>query len=103
MTNHGKKCVRGLLTHLECTSCGATYPPDQLMTTCPVCAKVLFARYDLETAAGQMTPEILATRPWDFRRYAEILPIQEPESAPSLGEGGTPLHEATRLARAIRL
>jgi threonine synthase len=45
-----------------------------------------------------MTPETLATRPWDFRRYAEILPIQEPALAPSLGEGGTPLHEAPRLA-----
>jgi threonine synthase len=45
-----------------------------------------------------MTPEVLARRPWDFRRYAEILPIQEPALAPSLGEGGTPLHEAPRLA-----
>jgi threonine synthase len=91
----------GLLTHLECTCCGATYPCDRLMTTCPVCVKVLFARYDLDAAASRMTPEALAMRPWDFRRYAEILPIQEPESAPSLGEGGTPLHEAPRLARAF--
>ena len=68
------------------------------MTTCPACAKVLFARYDLDAAASQMTPDVLAARPWDMRRHAEILPIQEPRSAPSLGEGGTPLHEAPRLA-----
>jgi threonine synthase len=99
MTIDGRDRGRGLLTHLECTSCGATYRCDRLMTTCPVCAKVLFARYDLDAAASRMTSEALAARPWDFRRYAEILPIQEPESAPSLGEGGTPLHEAPRLAR----
>src|SRR5215213_2154965 len=99
MTIDGKNHGRGLLTLLECTSCGATYPSDRLMTTCPACGKVLFARYDLDTAARMMTPETLATRPWNFRRYAEILPIQEPEWAPSLGEGGTPLHEAPRLAR----
>jgi threonine synthase len=99
MTIDGRELGCSLLTHLECTSCGATYPCDRLMTTCPVCSKVLFARYDLDTAASRMTPEALATRPWDFRRYADILPIQEPESAPTLGEGGTPLHEAPRLAR----
>src|SRR5829696_2862140 len=101
MTIDGRDPGRGLLTHLECTSCGATYPADRLMTTCPVCSKVLFARYDLDVAASRMTTEALAARPWDFRRYAEILPIQEPASAPSLGEGGTPLHEAPRLARAF--
>jgi threonine synthase len=99
MTNDGDDRGRGFLTHLECTSCDATYSPHQLMTTCPACAKVLFARYDLDAAASQMTPAALATRPWDFRRYAEILPIQEPQLAPSLGEGGTPLHEAPQLAR----
>src|SRR3954468_22721966 len=99
MTIDGGDLGRGLLTHLDCTSCGATYPSDRLMTTCPACAKVLFARYDLDAAASRMTPEALAKRQWDFRRYAEILPIQEPEIAPSLGEGGTPLHEAPRLAR----
>src|SRR5918994_378711 len=92
---------RGLLTHLECTSCGARYPSDRLMTTCPACAKVLFARYDLDAAASRMTPDSLATRRWDFRRYAEFLPIQEPRLAPSLGEGGTPLHEAPRLTRTL--
>src|SRR5215213_8243819 len=99
MTIDGRDLVRGLLTHLECTNCGATYASDRLMTTCPACAKVLFARYDLDAADRLMTQQALTTRPWDFRRYAEIRPIQGPESAPSLGEGGTPLHEAPRLAR----
>jgi threonine synthase len=90
---------RSRLTHLECSRCAATYPADQIMTTCPVCGKVLFARYDLAQAAGEMTLAALAGRSWDLWRYAEILPVQDLPTVPSLGEGGTPLHEAPRLAR----
>ena len=46
-----------------------------------------------------MTPEVLAARPWNMRRYSEILPIQEPQLAPSLGEGGTPLHRGAQTGR----
>jgi threonine synthase len=87
------------LTHLECTNCGATYLADRLMTTCPTCGKVLFARYDLAAAARAMTRQRIAGRPWNLSRYREILPIQDPSHAPWLGEGGTPLHDAPRLAR----
>ena len=62
---------------------------------------MLFARYDLDAAASGMTPEALRRGLWTLWRYAEILPIQGRASAPSLGEGGTPLHEAPRLARAF--
>src|SRR3954468_12581801 len=87
------------LTDLVCSACGAVYPADRPMTTCPACGKVLFARYDLDGARRKMTPEKLSTRPWNLWRYREILPVQDVASAPSLGEGGTPLHEAPRLAR----
>ena len=90
---------RGLVTHLECSNCAATYPADRIMTTCPACGKVLFVRYDLAAAARTMTPPALASRPWNLQRYIEILPLQDPAAAPALGEGGTPLHEAPRLAR----
>ena len=89
------------LTHLECSNCGAEYPADQPATTCPTCGKVLLARYDLAAAARTMTPQSLATRPWSLQRYTEILPIQDPQAAPSLGEGGSPLHAARRLADAF--
>lgn len=91
------------LTHLECTACGATFPADRLMTTCPTCGKVLFARYDLDAARQTMSPAALASRPWDLARYREILPIQDQAAAPSLGAGGTPLHDAPRLAREFGL
>ena len=89
---------RSCLTHLQCSNCAEPFPADRIMTTCPTCGKVLFARYDLDAAARQMTRATLAARPWNLSRYAEILPIQNPDSAPSLGEGGTPLHSAPALA-----
>ena len=90
---------RSHLTHLECSYCGDTYPADRLITTCPACGKVLFARYDMAVAAREMTPATLANRPWNLGRYAEILPVRDWAAAPSLGEGGTPLHQAATLAR----
>ena len=85
------------LTHLECTACHATYAANRLMNTCPACGKVLYARYDLKAAAKTMTLDSLATRPWNLWRYAEILPVQDPVNAITLGEGGTPILTASRL------
>jgi len=91
------------LTHLECTDCGATFDANQLMTTCPGCGKVIYARYDLAAAAKAMTPEALAKRPWNMWRYFEILPVSNPAHALTLGEGGTPLLEAPTLGKAFGL
>jgi threonine synthase len=95
--------VNSFLTHLECTACHATYPADELIKTCPACAKVLYARYDLETAARAMTPDALADRPWNLWRYAEILPLRDRANALTLGEGGTPLLPAPALGRLFGL
>jgi threonine synthase len=73
------------------------------MNTCLTCGKVIFARYDLESASRAMTLEVLARRPWDLWRYEEILPVRDRAGVRSLGEGGTPLLEAPRLARALGL
>jgi threonine synthase len=45
-----------------------------------------------------MTKEVLRDRPWNLWRYFEIMPVIDSAHAVSLGEGGTPLHEASRLA-----
>ena len=59
------------LTDLECTYCGEHYAANQLMTTCPACGKVLYARYDLSAAAITMTKAALADRSWNLWRYHE--------------------------------
>jgi threonine synthase len=91
--------VKSYITHLECTYCGETYDHNQLITTCPSCGKVLYARYDLEGAKKDMTKEALKDRPWNLWRYYEIMPVIDPVNAISIGEGGTPLHETPKLAQ----
>ena len=95
--------MNSFLTHLKCTACHAIYPSDQLIKTCPACAKVLYARYDLDGAATAMTLNALARRPWNLWRYAEIMPVQDRANALTLGEGGTPLIPAPALGRLFGL
>ncbi|HEX5506428.1 MAG TPA: threonine synthase [Thermomicrobiales bacterium] len=91
------------LTHLECTNCGATCAADELHTVCPACGKVLYPRYDLAAAARAMTREALKERPFTLWRYHEVLPVQDPRNALTLGEGGTPLLPLPRFGGAIGL
>ncbi|HEU0114067.1 MAG TPA: threonine synthase [Thermomicrobiales bacterium] len=102
-SDRSEAAPRSRLTYLECSYCGARQPADRLATTCPECGKVLFARYDLADAARSLTRAALASRPWNLWRYAEVLPAQDVAGAPSLGEGGTPLHAAPRLGAAFGL
>ncbi len=85
------------MTGLICTMCGGRFLAEGLMNTCPACGKVLASEYDLALAAKTMTPAALSSRPFDMWRYEEILPVQNTDNIPRLGEGGTPLHFASRL------
>jgi threonine synthase len=70
-------------THLECSSCGASWPRDRILNLCP-CGKSLFARYELSR------PFRPVDRP-GLWRYAPLLPVLADENVVSLGEGWTPL------------
>ncbi len=89
-------------THLECTATGERYESERLSTVSRAGAP-LYARYDLAGLAGRFTPEVVARRPPDLWRYAEVLPVRSPAAALRLGEGMTPLVPAPRLASALRL
>ena len=85
-------------THLECTATGTRVESEQLVGLSPA-GNPLFARYDLGAlrAAG-FALEAVADRRADLWRYAEVLPVRDPDAALSLGEGWTPLLEAPRTA-----
>ena len=82
---------------------GAHYDPEQLLTTDPEDGKVLLVEYDLERAGKTLTRESLASRPWNLWRYAEIMPVRNPENRLTLGEGGTPLLSTNRLGAELGL
>jgi threonine synthase len=89
------------LTHLECGKCGAIYDADQLINLCPACGKPLLVRYDLQKAAQTLTRDALKTRTPNLWRYEEVLPVQRHDAMLALGEGWTPLVQATRLGEVI--
>jgi threonine synthase len=91
------------LTHLACTACGLEHPADRLQNVCTRCGKPLGAHYDLGRASRTLTKESLVARKRSLWRYAEVLPVLSEENRVSLGEGGTPLLRADRLAARVGL
>ena len=69
--------------------------------TCPKCGKVLYARYDLDAAAGALSRDSLQGRPANMWRYYEVLPVRDEANVVSLGEGFTPIFKAERLGQQL--
>lgn len=59
--------------------------------------------YNYESIQNQMSEEELNTRPPGVWKYHELLPLSKPLTVISLGEGGTYLHKAQRVAEKIGL
>lgn len=91
---------RSTITHLECTLTGERFDASYPHRTNPANGKPLFARYDLEKAKTTLTKDSLADRPQNMWRYREVMPLINDANIITLGEGGTPLLKAYRLAEA---
>ena len=91
------------IDHLECTVCEATYPHAQPIRTCPSCGKVLFARYDLPKLKREVDRSRFETRSGSMWKFSELLPVMDPDKVLSLGEGDTPLFQASRLGAKLGL
>ncbi len=94
---------RSYLTHLECGRCARSCAPGRVWNLCPDCGKPLLARYDLGAAREHLDRDGIASRPPGLWRYAELLPVRDARHRLSLGEGGTPLLPAGRLAAELGL
>ena len=82
---------------LECSGCGAQRSADGLPGVCETCGAPYLVRYPATPAPEAKAA--LAGRPWTMWRYREWLPLEPEQQAVSLGEGGTPLLDAPRLAQ----
>jgi threonine synthase len=89
--------------HLECTRCGGTFESERLWRLSPCCDKPLYPRYDLDLIRQSFLPDTLVGRAPTLWRYAEVLPVRDPAYRYTLGEGFTPLVDATRLAAELGL
>lgn len=84
-------------TALHCAQCGLEHAVDVLQNLCRSCGKPLLAAYDLESLRRTFTPDIVRRRAlrsmWKFH---EVLPVDHPDEAVSLGEGLTPFIHCRR-------
>jgi threonine synthase len=77
-------------TRVACLECGYDQPADIMAASCPRCGSSwLDARYDYDAVARQW-PAAVQRRTGSLWRYAELLPLAEPDPEISLGEGFTP-------------
>ncbi|MBN2148916.1 MAG: pyridoxal-phosphate dependent enzyme [Anaerolineales bacterium] len=82
---------------VECLDCGHLAPYSPTAVTCPSCGgQWREARYELDKLKGVFT-DLIKNRPFDMWRYKELLPVNGPNPALSIGEGGTPLFPAANL------
>lgn len=82
---------------LQCRRCGYTEVYTEPRPCCPACgAGWLNAIYNYEHARQQWATE-LPYRPATLWRYHELLPLRDPASRISFGEGWTPLIRAENL------
>ena len=90
------------LTHLEGGLSRVSYPADELATTDPLDGRPLLARYDLERAATTVGDRQRNVRgpTHGVWRWHEVLPVRDWSNVVTLGEGSTPLLEASRLGGA---
>jgi threonine synthase len=88
------------LDRLECGRCSTVYDAGVQQGLCG-CGSPLLARYHLELAAKQVTPEEIARRQPSLWRYHEILPVLSPDVVVTFGEGMTPLIPLPRLGEKL--
>jgi threonine synthase len=83
------------VTHLECSVTGERYEAGAIQNLSRT-GMPLLVRYDLKTARENWNRDWLANGPRSMWRYAPVLPVTQPKSIVSLGEGWTPLMKLKR-------
>ena len=88
---------------LSCVICGHSRANERLRGPCANCGGSVAVDYDYESIQDAVSREKFGTQPLGVWKYKELLPISNRSNVISLGEGGTFLHRARRIAEKIGL
>ena len=91
------------LANLSCSECGEVFYPDQVQTFCPTCQAPLLVQYDLNAARQRLDREEISHRTQGMWRWAELLPVRDPQFRLTLGEGDAPLLPLPRMGDELGL
>ena len=95
---------KSFITQLTCARCGKIYEPDSGAIRCANRDDGrLDISYDYDAIANVLDSELLSKRERGVWKYKELLPIIDSKNIVSLGEGGTPIVHARRLAQKLGL
>ncbi|HYW01432.1 MAG TPA: threonine synthase [Candidatus Acidoferrum sp.] len=86
----------GYVETLICRSCNSETKPTKILA-CPKCFAPLDVVYDFDKI--ELTRDSFKSRPLTMWRYAELLPIQDPQNIVSLNAGYTQLHRCKNLEK----
>jgi threonine synthase len=90
--------VSSSVRRLACSRCDRTYDHREPHHLC-VCGGPLLVEYDLDAVVSRVDQDRVAARTGPgMWRYLELLPVEDPARIVHLGEGGTALIDAPRLA-----
>ena len=84
------------ISHLECSVCAKRREPGLVHNLCE-CGGPLLVRYHLDRVRAEWSRPALTEAPSTMWRYAPVLPVCDPKSVVSLGEGMTPMVHTARL------
>lgn len=87
----------------SCLLCGEPHLNELLRGFCSRCGESTVIDYDYESIRQAVSREKIETQPPDVWKYQEFLPISNRSNIISLGEGGTYLHRAQRIANKVGL
>ncbi len=88
---------------LRCLKCGHRHRPAKGIYTCKKCRGKLDIVYDYEAVKEKINRKELSRRSAGVWRYFELLPLDQRKNIVTLGEGGTPLIRAKKLAAELRM
>lgn len=88
------------ISQLECSLCSRRFEAGRIWNLCE-CGGPLLVRYDLARLRCEWSRESFVSAPNSMWRYAPALPVRNPGSVVSLGEGMTPLLPARRTGARI--
>jgi threonine synthase len=94
------------VSQLKCFLCGAVYAPNEVRYVCPKHGDngLLDVLYDYEKIKSQVAPgDISKSKIFSIWRYWDLLPINDRSSVPALRVGCTPLYNAKRLGKELKL
>lgn len=93
----------GIVKSLSCPRCERVYEPTGYRETCEGCGAVLDVVVDLSGLGPGQRDGLLALSERSLFRWWPFLPLSDPASVVSLGEGDTPLQPAARLGERLGL